>query len=112
LWKWRGNDVCNGCVAHAFIVNETIFYSTCNSQTQLLEDLYEEPYSKALQIVQDTQKKVDTIMRKQYKKNKLKELVEFAPDCVATMEGQELVAVWLHPQSLPELKKRPWIETY
>ncbi len=27
-----------------------------------------------------------------------KELIEFAPDCVATMDGQELIAVWLHPK--------------
>jgi hypothetical protein len=28
---------------------------------------------------------------------KSKKLVEFAPNCVATMDGQDLVAVWLHP---------------
>jgi len=33
-----------------------------------------------------------------------KQLVEFAPNCVATMDGQELIAVWLHPEKLPDLK--------
>ena len=32
-----------------------------------------------------------------------KQLIEFVPHCVATMEGQELIAVWLHPQKLPPL---------
>jgi len=36
---------------------------------------------------------------------KNKELIEFAPNCVATMEGQELIGVWLHPKELPDLKK-------
>jgi hypothetical protein len=34
---------------------------------------------------------------------KNKQLIEFAPNCVATMEGQELIAVWLHPEKLPDL---------
>lgn len=29
------------------------------------------------------------------------QLIEFAPNCVATMDGQELIAVWLHPEKLP-----------
>lgn len=33
-----------------------------------------------------------------------KQLIEFAPNCIATMDGQELIAVWLHPEKLPELK--------
>lgn len=33
-----------------------------------------------------------------------KQLIEFAPNCVATMEGHELIAVWLHPKELPDLK--------
>ncbi len=33
---------------------------------------------------------------------KNKQLIEFAPNCVATMDGQELIAVWLHPEKLPE----------
>ncbi len=32
---------------------------------------------------------------------KSKQLIEFAPNCVATMDGQELIAVWLHPKDLP-----------
>lgn len=32
---------------------------------------------------------------------KNKQMIEFAPDCVAAMNGQELTAVWLHPQNLP-----------
>ena len=31
-----------------------------------------------------------------------KQLVEFAPHCIATMNGQELIAVWLHPEELPD----------
>jgi hypothetical protein len=31
-----------------------------------------------------------------------KQLIEFAPGCVATIEGQELIALWLHPKKLPE----------
>ena len=31
---------------------------------------------------------------------KNKQLIEFAPNCVATMEGQEIVAVWLHAKKL------------
>ncbi|MDR3624159.1 MAG: hypothetical protein P4L16_03345 [Chlamydiales bacterium] len=34
-------------------------------------------------------------------KTKDKQLIEFAPNCVATMDGQELIAVWLHPEKLP-----------
>ncbi|MDE3046710.1 MAG: hypothetical protein KGJ02_08760 [Verrucomicrobiota bacterium] len=33
-----------------------------------------------------------------------KQLVEFAPNCVATITSQELTAVWLHPEKLPDLK--------
>jgi len=33
-----------------------------------------------------------------------KQLIEFAPNCVATIDGQELIAVWLHPKQLPALK--------
>lgn len=33
-----------------------------------------------------------------------KKLIEFAPNSIATMDGQELVAVWLHPEKLPDLK--------
>ncbi len=33
-----------------------------------------------------------------------KQLIEFAPNCVATMDRQELIAVWLHPKQLPDLK--------
>jgi hypothetical protein len=33
-----------------------------------------------------------------------KQLVEFAPNCVATMDGQDLIAVWLYPEKLPDLK--------
>jgi len=31
-----------------------------------------------------------------------KNMVEFAPGCVATMNGQELIALWLHPTNLPD----------
>jgi hypothetical protein len=31
---------------------------------------------------------------------KNKQLIEFAPNCIATMEGQEIIAVWLHPKKL------------
>lgn len=34
-----------------------------------------------------------------------RQLVEFAPDCIATMDGQELIGLWLHPNALPDLKK-------
>jgi hypothetical protein len=37
-------------------------------------------------------------------KTKNKELIEFAPNCVATMDEQELIAIWLHPKELPELR--------
>jgi hypothetical protein len=37
-------------------------------------------------------------------KTKDRQLIEFAPNCVATMDGQELIAVWLHPEELPEFK--------
>ena len=33
---------------------------------------------------------------------KNRKLVEFAPNCVAAMDGQELTAVWLHPKNLPK----------
>jgi hypothetical protein len=33
-----------------------------------------------------------------------KQLIEFAPSCVASMDGQELIAVWLHPRDLPSFK--------
>jgi hypothetical protein len=29
-----------------------------------------------------------------------KQLIEFAPDCIATMDGLEIIAVWLHPKEL------------
>jgi len=32
-----------------------------------------------------------------------KQLVEFAPGCIAAMNGQELVAIWLHPEKFPDL---------
>lgn len=32
-----------------------------------------------------------------------KNLVEFAPDCVATLEGENLTAIWLHPEKLPDV---------
>lgn len=35
---------------------------------------------------------------------KNKQLIEFAPNCIATMDGQELIAVWLHPEKLPDEK--------
>lgn len=31
-----------------------------------------------------------------------KELIEFAPNCIAAMSGEELLAVWLHPEGLPK----------
>jgi len=37
-------------------------------------------------------------------KTKDKQLIEFAPNCIAAMDGQELVAVWLHPKGLPDFK--------
>lgn len=37
-------------------------------------------------------------------KTKDKKLIEFAPNCVATMDGQELTAVWLHPKELPDFE--------
>jgi len=33
---------------------------------------------------------------------KHKQLIEFAPNCIATMEGKEIIAIWLHPERLPE----------
>lgn len=33
-----------------------------------------------------------------------KQLIEFVPNCIATMNGQELIAVWLHPEKLPDLR--------
>lgn len=35
---------------------------------------------------------------------KSKQLIEFAPNCIATMDGQDLIAVWLHPKDLPNFK--------
>ena len=32
-----------------------------------------------------------------------KRLIEFAPNCIATMDGQELIAVWLYPEKFPDL---------
>jgi hypothetical protein len=32
-----------------------------------------------------------------------KKLIEFAPNCIATMDGQELIAIWLHPNDFPYL---------
>lgn len=37
-------------------------------------------------------------------KIKDEQLIEFAPNCIATMDGQELIAIWLHPKELPDLK--------
>ena len=31
-----------------------------------------------------------------------RKLVEFYPDCVATMEGDKILAIWLHPKKLPD----------
>lgn len=31
---------------------------------------------------------------------KNKHLVEFAPGCIATLDGEELIALWLHPKTL------------
>ena len=30
-----------------------------------------------------------------------KQMIEFAPDCIAAMVGQKLTAIWLHPKNLP-----------
>jgi hypothetical protein len=35
--------------------------------------------------------------------NEKQQMVEFAPNCVAALENQEITAVWLKPKSLPEL---------
>ena len=35
---------------------------------------------------------------------KNKKLIEFAPECIATLDGQELIAIWLHPEQLPALE--------
>lgn len=35
---------------------------------------------------------------------KNKRLIQFAPDCIATMEDDKIIAVWLHPKKFPELK--------
>ncbi len=32
-------------------------------------------------------------------------LIEFSPNCVATMDREELIAVWLHPKDLPNLER-------
>jgi hypothetical protein len=32
-----------------------------------------------------------------------KQLIEFAPGCIATIDDQMLVAVWLHPKNLPNV---------
>ena len=32
-----------------------------------------------------------------------KQLIQFAPSCIASMLGQELTAVWLQPEQLPPL---------
>jgi hypothetical protein len=37
-------------------------------------------------------------------KTKNRQLIEFAPNCIATMDGQELIAIWLHPKKLPVCK--------
>ncbi len=31
-----------------------------------------------------------------------KQLIEFAPNCIAAMKGQEVMAIWLHPLNLPK----------
>ena len=33
-------------------------------------------------------------------KTEVTQMIEFAPNCVATLDGQELIAVWLHPKDL------------
>jgi hypothetical protein len=35
--------------------------------------------------------------------NEKQQMVEFAPNCVAALENQEISAVWLKPKRLPEL---------
>lgn len=35
-------------------------------------------------------------------KTKNVQMVEFSPHCVATLENQEIIAIWLHPFALPE----------
>ena len=37
-------------------------------------------------------------------KIKDKQLVEFAPNCIATLEDQEITAIWLKPKDLPKLE--------
>lgn len=37
-------------------------------------------------------------------KTKGKQLIEFVPNCIATMDGREIIAVWLHPKDLPVFK--------
>ncbi len=34
-----------------------------------------------------------------------KQLIQFAPNCIASMLKQELTAVWLHPEQLPPLEQ-------
>lgn len=31
-----------------------------------------------------------------------KKLIKFAPDCIATIENDEIIALWLHPEKLPD----------
>jgi hypothetical protein len=32
-----------------------------------------------------------------------RQLIEFAPNCIAAIDGQELIAVWLHPKEFPDI---------
>ena len=32
-----------------------------------------------------------------------KKMIEFVPNCIATMDGQDLIAIWVHPKDFPEL---------
>jgi|ERR1700722_954161 len=34
---------------------------------------------------------------------KNKQLIEFAPDCVAAIDEKQFIAIWLHPRQLPNL---------
>lgn len=36
-------------------------------------------------------------------KTKDNQLIEFAPNCIATLENQEIIAIWLKPKHLPKL---------
>ena len=34
-------------------------------------------------------------------KNNAKEMIEFAPNCIASLKDQEIIAIWLKPRDLP-----------